>query len=65
MWLLIASVVLGWPASWFLPAIEGMWYERILLWVSMLAISFTCADVLATTDVRAEQDGNGSEKPTA
>lgn len=54
--LLVVSVVLGWPASWFLPAIEPPWFERVLLWISFLAITFTCADVLATTDVRAETD---------
>jgi len=46
----------GWPASWFLPDIAEPWYERVLLWISFLAISFTCVDVLATTDVRAQDD---------
>lgn len=48
------SILIGWPVSWFLPTIGEPWYERILLWVSFLALTFTAADVLATTDVRAE-----------
>lgn len=55
--LLVVSVLIGWPASWFLPEIGAPWYERVLLWISFLAITFTCTDVLATTDVRAETDG--------
>lgn len=54
--LLVVSVVVGWPVSWFLPGIGSPWYERILLWISFLAITMTNADVLATTDVRAETD---------
>lgn len=52
--LLAVSILIGWPVSWFLPTIGEPWYERILLWVSFLALTFTAADVLATTDVRAE-----------
>lgn len=57
--LLGASIVIGWPVSWVLPDIGDPWFERVLLWISFLAITFTCADVLATTDVRAETDENG------
>lgn len=56
--LLGLSILVGWPASWFLPDIGPPWFERVLLWISFLAITFTCADVLATTDVRAETDGD-------
>lgn len=58
--LLVVSVLIGWPASWFLPNIGSPWFERVLLWISFLAITFTCADVLATTDVRAETDEEGN-----
>lgn len=57
--LLGISIVVGWPASWILPNIGEPWFERVLLWISFLAITFTCGDVLATTDVRAETDGDG------
>lgn len=56
--LLGISIVFGWPASWWLPDIGTPWFERVLLWISFLAITITCADVLATTDVRAETDDN-------
>jgi hypothetical protein len=65
--LLIVSVLVGWPASWFLPDIGSPWFERVLLWISFLAITITCADVLATTDVRAEavdDEGGGDDPPT-
>jgi hypothetical protein len=55
--LLALSILIGWPVSWVLPDIGEPWFGRILLWISFLAITFTCADVLATTDVRAETDG--------
>jgi hypothetical protein len=55
--LLGLSILIGWPVSWVLPDIGDPWFGRILLWISFLAITFTCADVLATTDVRAETDG--------
>lgn len=56
--LLAVSVVLGWPLSWWLPDVGEPWFERILLWISFFAITVTCADVLATTDVRAETDAD-------
>lgn len=61
--LLGASILIGWPASWFLPDIGEPWFERVLLWISFLAITFTCADVLATTDVRAEAEGEDDASP--
>lgn len=56
---LALSVLVGWPASIVLPRIEGPWFETVLMFVSMLAISLTCLDVLLTTDVRAEGAGQG------
>jgi hypothetical protein len=61
--LLGLSIVVGWPMSWWLPDVGSPWYERILLWISFLAISMTCADVLATTDVRAETDDGQDDIP--
>jgi len=54
--LLGLSIVIGWPVSWILPDIGDPWFGRILLWISFFAITMTAADVLATTDVRAETD---------
>jgi hypothetical protein len=59
--LLTLSVLVGWPASWFLPNIGEPWFGRVLLWISFLAITFTAADILATTDVRAEGAGETTE----
>lgn len=55
-WSLIVSVVIGWPASWFIPDIGPPWDMRLLTWLSFLAITVTAADVLATTDVRAQAE---------
>lgn len=57
--LLVLSILIGWPVSWVLPDIGEPWFGRILLWISFFAITMTAADVLATTDVRAETDDDG------
>ena len=53
-WLLGLSLV-GWPLSAFTFAREE---PQAVLGLSWLAITFTAVDILATTDVRAnEEDG--------
>lgn len=54
--MLVVSVVIGWPVSWFVPNIGPPWDMRLLTWLSFLAITFTSADTLATTDVRAQAE---------
>lgn len=54
---LVSSLVVGMPLSWWLPTIgEGPWYDRTLLAISFYAITLTAADVLATADVRTQQE---------
>jgi hypothetical protein len=56
LWHLVASVVIGWPLSWWLPTVPEPWFGRVLLAISFYAITITAADVLATTDVREHAD---------
>ena len=58
---LVLSVTIGWPLSWWLPGagLDETWYQRVLLFISFLAITITCADITATTDVRTEQESGG------
>lgn len=53
---LAASVLVGFPLSWWLPAIDPIWFQRVILLISFYAITITAADVWQTSDVRAEQD---------
>lgn len=54
----VASVAIGLPLSWWLPTLDGPWFDRILLAISFYAITITALDVLATTDVRTQQEGS-------
>lgn len=38
---------------------ENSWVFHVLLAISWLAITVTMVDVIATTDVRKEQEGDG------
>lgn len=53
---LFLSVAVGWPLSWLIPALDDIWFQRLVTWLSFLALTLTLADVVATTDVRATQD---------
>lgn len=55
---LVASVLVGWPMSWWLPTLDEIWFQRVILLISFYAITATAADVWQTTDVRAEQEQN-------
>lgn len=57
---LVISVLIGWPMSWVIPSIGPPWDMRLLTWLSFLALTFTAADILATTDVRASTDDGSS-----
>jgi hypothetical protein len=50
---LVAITLVGWPLS----ALTWAAHEpQFVLGLSWLAITLTCLDIAATTDVRAEQD---------
>lgn len=49
---LVVSVVAGFPLSWWLPSIDPVWFQRVLLAISFYAITITAADIWATTDTR-------------
>lgn len=55
---LVVSVVAGFPLSWWLPTVGAPWFDRVLLAISFYAITITALDVLATTDVRTQQEGS-------
>lgn len=62
-WLLVFSL-LGWPATHVLmvltqPAGFTSWTAHVLLAISWLAIIYSALDIIATADVRREQD-NGN-----
>lgn len=51
---LLVATLIGWPVSLFTVAKgEPPW----VLSLSWLALTLTAADILATTDVRTEQEG--------
>jgi hypothetical protein len=54
---LIASVVIGWPLSWWLPTVPEPWFGRVLMFISFYAITLTSLDVLATADAREQIEG--------
>jgi hypothetical protein len=58
---LVASVVVGWPLSWWLPTVPEPWFGRVLLAISFYAITVTAADVLATTDAREQLEGGDTD----
>jgi hypothetical protein len=51
-----ASVVAGIPLSWWLPTIDPVWFQRVVLGLSFYAITITAADIWTTTDVRKQQE---------
>lgn len=60
-WALLICTLIGWPATHILilitkPAELASWTGHLLLAISWLAITFTALDIIATTDVRKEQD---------
>jgi len=54
--LLVASLI-GWPLTALTVAKDE---PQFILGLSWLAITLTCADIAATTDVRTEQEGDGA-----
>jgi hypothetical protein len=52
------SVAAGAPLSWWLPTIDPVWFQRVVLALSFYAITTTAADIWATTDVRTAQDAD-------
>lgn len=54
---LMASVAVGWPMSWWLPNLDEIWFQRVILFISFYAITISAWDVWQTSDVRAEQEG--------
>jgi hypothetical protein len=49
----------GWIVSHILLLILPLWFfQHVLLAISWLAISITAVDVIVTSDVRDQQDGN-------
>lgn len=59
--LLVLSVVVGWPLSWWLPTLDDVWFMRLVTWLSFLALTLTLADVWTSTDVRLQQDNDDEE----
>ena len=55
--LLVASLI-GWPLTALTVAKDE---PQFILGLSWLAITLTCADIAATTDVRTEQDEGGKQ----
>lgn len=53
-WVIVAISIIGWPAS-ALTWASGE--PQFVLGLSWLALTITALDVLSTSDVRAEQDG--------
>lgn len=44
------------PVSWFVPTLEGLWFERAALFLCMLGLVIPAADVWVSADVRTQQD---------
>lgn len=66
-WALLIATLIGWPTTHALMLItkpEGAtsWVFHLLLALSWLAITFTALDILATTDVRREQDDDENSR---
>jgi hypothetical protein len=59
--LLIGSIV-GWLASHVLLVLlgESSFFNHTVMLISWWAITLTCVDVIVTSDVRAEQDEQGT-----
>jgi hypothetical protein len=53
---MVIITLIGWPVSAFTWAANE---PQFVLGLSWLAITLTCLDIAATTDVRAEQDDKG------
>lgn len=62
---LLAFVLGGWAATHILMVLtrppEASWVFHVLLAISWLALALTATDIILTTDVRREQDGEGGE----
>jgi hypothetical protein len=58
-WLVVVVSVLGWPLSAMTFAADE---PQFVLGLSWMAITITALDVLATSDVRAEQE-DGEPRP--
>lgn len=54
---LILSVIIGWPVSWFLPKIDPVLSQQVLMWISFLALSIGSLEWWTSADVRAEGAG--------
>lgn len=59
--ILLVLTLIGWPSTHVAllithPAGSSDWVFHLLLALSWLALTITALDLLATTDVRAEQD---------
>jgi hypothetical protein len=54
-WIVVVISIVGWPLTALTVAREEPQFVLALSW---LAITLTALDVLATSDVRAEQDGD-------
>jgi hypothetical protein len=52
----ILSVLIGFPLSWWLPTLDDVWFQRVLLLISFYAIAVPAADLWQTTDVRTQQE---------
>lgn len=54
------ATLIAWPSTHALMVLldppENSWVFHVLMAISFIAILYTCADVIATTDVRREQD---------
>jgi hypothetical protein len=53
---LIVSVAVGMPASWILPSLDPVWFQRVILLISFYAITITAWDVWQSSDIRVEQE---------
>lgn len=62
--ILLCLTLVGWPATHVLIVVtkppEASWVFHLLLALSWLALTLTCLDIAATTDVRREQESGGS-----
>jgi hypothetical protein len=54
-WVIVAASLIGWPVSALTWAADE---PQFVLGLSWLAITLTALDILSTSDVRAEQDGD-------
>lgn len=60
---LLTGTLIGWPSTHVLIVLtqppESSWVFHLLLALSWLALTLTALDILATTDVRVQEEEEG------